>query len=120
ADDVLLEHVRDEVRRMARRCTRALGGAEPVVRVSSSGNWRSSSSIQSMASAVVASAVVGVTVFADGPPPDFRSPGFRSPDCRAPARAPAPASGVRVFDVDAFGVFMAIPSPRTRCCESAP
>ncbi|ATY97585.1 hypothetical protein [Streptomyces cavourensis] len=46
ADDVLLEHVRDEVRRMARRCTRALGGAEPVVRVSGRCPWCDSVSLR--------------------------------------------------------------------------
>ncbi|MBT2376654.1 hypothetical protein J7E90_04535 [Streptomyces sp. ISL-111] len=46
ADDVLLEHVRDEVRRMARRCTRALGGAEPVVRVSGRCPWCCSVSLR--------------------------------------------------------------------------
>lgn len=46
ADAVLLEHVRDEVRRMARRCTRALGGAEPVVRVSGRCPWCDSVSLR--------------------------------------------------------------------------
>ncbi|MET9924298.1 MULTISPECIES: hypothetical protein [unclassified Streptomyces] len=46
ADDVLLEHVRDEVRRMSRRCTRALGGAEPVVRVSGRCPWCDSVSLR--------------------------------------------------------------------------
>ncbi|MFI8162662.1 hypothetical protein ACIF6I_25995 [Streptomyces microflavus] len=46
ADDVLLEHIRDEVRRMARRCTRALGGAEPVVRVSGRCPWCGSVSLR--------------------------------------------------------------------------
>lgn len=46
ADDVLLEHARDEVRRMARRCTRALGGAEPVVRVSGRCPWCDSVSLR--------------------------------------------------------------------------
>ncbi|WP_079167762.1 hypothetical protein WID27_14605 [Streptomyces sp. F41] len=46
ADDVLLEHVRDEVRRMARRCTRALGGAEPVVRVNGRCPWCDSVSLR--------------------------------------------------------------------------
>ncbi|MFW3461534.1 hypothetical protein ACN24K_12930 [Streptomyces microflavus] len=46
ADDVLLEHIRDEVRRMARRCTRALGGAEPVVRVSGRCPWCDSVSLR--------------------------------------------------------------------------
>ncbi|MGN2360319.1 hypothetical protein ACTFBU_03125 [Streptomyces luridiscabiei] len=45
-DDVLLEHIRDEVRRMARRCTRALGGAEPVVRVSGRCPWCDSVSLR--------------------------------------------------------------------------
>ncbi|MFG3406320.1 hypothetical protein [Streptomyces sp. NPDC048142] len=45
-DDVLLEHVRDEARRMARRCTRALGGAEPVVRVSGRCPWCDSVSLR--------------------------------------------------------------------------
>ncbi|SCK29381.1 hypothetical protein YUWDRAFT_02193 [Streptomyces sp. AmelKG-D3] len=45
-DDVLLAHVRDEVRRMARRCTRALGGAEPVVRVSGRCPWCDSVSLR--------------------------------------------------------------------------
>lgn len=45
-DDVLLEHIRDEARRMARRCTRALGGAEPVVRVSGRCPWCNSVSLR--------------------------------------------------------------------------
>ncbi|MEU0102252.1 hypothetical protein [Streptomyces sp. NPDC006267] len=45
-DDVLLEHIRDEARRMARRCTRALGGAEPVVRVSGRCPWCDSVSLR--------------------------------------------------------------------------
>ncbi|MYT80648.1 hypothetical protein YW3DRAFT_01551 [Streptomyces sp. MnatMP-M77] len=46
ADDVLLEHIRDEARRMARRCTRALGGAEPVVRVGGRCPWCDSVSLR--------------------------------------------------------------------------
>ncbi|MFI1930212.1 hypothetical protein [Streptomyces sp. NPDC020330] len=45
-DDVLLEHIRDEARRMARRCTRALGGAEPVVRVGGRCPWCDSVSLR--------------------------------------------------------------------------
>ncbi|WP_097870327.1 hypothetical protein [Streptomyces sp. rh34] len=45
-DDVLLAHIRDEARRMARRCARALGGAEPVVRVSGRCPWCASVSLR--------------------------------------------------------------------------
>lgn len=45
-DDVLRAHIRDEARRMARRCTRALGGAEPVVRVSGRCPWCDSVSLR--------------------------------------------------------------------------
>ncbi|MFB6751663.1 hypothetical protein ACFCX6_12060 [Streptomyces sp. NPDC056353] len=49
ADDTLLmEHIRDEVRRMARRCTRALGAAEPVVRVSGRCPWCDSVSLRAL------------------------------------------------------------------------
>lgn len=33
ADETLAEHVRDEIRRMSRRCSRALGETEPMVRL---------------------------------------------------------------------------------------
>lgn len=47
ADDTLLtSHVRDEVRRMARRCADALGAAEPVVRVRGRCPWCGSVSLR--------------------------------------------------------------------------
>ncbi|MFS0696586.1 hypothetical protein [Streptomyces nitrosporeus] len=45
-DAVLAAHIRDETRRMARRCTRALGAAEPVVRVSGRCPWCDSVSLR--------------------------------------------------------------------------
>ncbi|MGW3355885.1 hypothetical protein ACWDFL_10760 [Streptomyces bungoensis] len=46
ADPVLAAHVRDETRRMARRCTRALGDSETVVRVSGRCPWCDSVSLR--------------------------------------------------------------------------
>lgn len=47
ADDlVLLTHIRDEARRMARRCARELGEAEPVVRVPGRCPWCDSVSLR--------------------------------------------------------------------------
>ncbi|MEU0302693.1 hypothetical protein ABZ252_24990 [Streptomyces sp. NPDC006175] len=45
-DPLLTAHVRDEVRRMARRCTRVLGAAEPVVRVNGRCPWCDSVSLR--------------------------------------------------------------------------
>ncbi|WP_327379742.1 hypothetical protein [Streptomyces sp. NBC_01212] len=45
-DALLMAHIRDEVRRMARRCTRALGVAEPVVRVRGRCPWCDSVSLR--------------------------------------------------------------------------
>ncbi|MFE4693653.1 hypothetical protein ACFRH6_26850 [Streptomyces sp. NPDC056749] len=45
-DALLMAHIRDEVRRMARRCTRALGAAEPVVRVRGRCPWCESVSLR--------------------------------------------------------------------------
>ncbi|MGW0823330.1 hypothetical protein [Streptomyces sp. NPDC002845] len=45
-DAVLAAHVRDEVRRMARRCARALGDTETVVRVSGRCPWCDSVSLR--------------------------------------------------------------------------
>ncbi|WP_375540824.1 hypothetical protein [Streptomyces sp. TRM64462] len=45
-DPVLLAHVRDEARRMARRCARELGEAEPVVRVQGRCPWCDSVSLR--------------------------------------------------------------------------
>jgi len=45
-DPLLTAHIRDEMRRMARRCTRALGAAEPVVRVSGRCPWCDSVSLR--------------------------------------------------------------------------
>jgi hypothetical protein len=45
-DALLTAHIRDEVRRMARRCTRALGAAEPVVRVRGRCPWCGSVSLR--------------------------------------------------------------------------
>ncbi|MEU5973614.1 hypothetical protein [Streptomyces sp. NPDC047315] len=46
ADPVLARHVRDELRRMARRCARALGDTELVVRVSGRCPWCDSVSLR--------------------------------------------------------------------------
>ncbi|MEU6141392.1 hypothetical protein ABZ848_13610 [Streptomyces sp. NPDC047081] len=46
ADPVLAAHVRDESRRMARRCARALGDTETVVRVSGRCPWCDSVSLR--------------------------------------------------------------------------
>ncbi|MEU0969432.1 hypothetical protein ABZ357_30015 [Streptomyces sp. NPDC005917] len=46
ADPVLAAHVRDETRRMARRCARALGDTESVVRVSGRCPWCDSVSLR--------------------------------------------------------------------------
>ncbi|GAA4819512.1 hypothetical protein [Streptomyces ziwulingensis] len=46
ADAVLAAHVRDETRRMARRCARALGDSESVVRVSGRCPWCDSVSLR--------------------------------------------------------------------------
>ncbi|MEU9381249.1 hypothetical protein AB0D38_09740 [Streptomyces sp. NPDC048279] len=46
ADAVLAAHVRDEARRMARRCARALGDTETVVRVSGRCPWCDSVSLR--------------------------------------------------------------------------
>ncbi|MEU6377516.1 hypothetical protein [Streptomyces sp. NPDC046909] len=46
ADAVLAAHVRDETRRMARRCARALGDTETVVRVSGRCPWCDSVSLR--------------------------------------------------------------------------
>ncbi|MEU0597687.1 hypothetical protein ABZ484_05455 [Streptomyces sp. NPDC006393] len=46
ADPVLAAHVRDEARRMARRCARALGDTETVVRVSGRCPWCDSVSLR--------------------------------------------------------------------------
>ncbi|MFJ4619096.1 hypothetical protein [Streptomyces sp. NPDC088812] len=46
ADPVLAAHVRDETRRMARRCARALGDTETVVRVSGRCPWCDSVSLR--------------------------------------------------------------------------
>ncbi|WP_437023698.1 hypothetical protein [Streptomyces bungoensis] len=46
ADPVLAAHVRDETRRMARRCSRALGDTETVVRVSGRCPWCDSVSLR--------------------------------------------------------------------------
>ncbi|MFG3495443.1 hypothetical protein [Streptomyces sp. NPDC047928] len=45
-DTVLAAHIRDEARRMARRCARALGEAEPVVRVRGRCPWCDSVSLR--------------------------------------------------------------------------
>ncbi|MFG2590980.1 hypothetical protein [Streptomyces sp. NPDC048438] len=45
-DALLTAHIRDEVRRMARRCTRVLGSAEPVVRVRGRCPWCDSVSLR--------------------------------------------------------------------------
>lgn len=45
-DPTLAAHVRDEVRRMARRCARALGEAEPMVRVPGRCPWCDSVSLR--------------------------------------------------------------------------
>lgn len=45
-DAVLAAHVRDETRRMARRCARALGDTETVVRVSGRCHWCDSVSLR--------------------------------------------------------------------------
>ncbi|MFB4422569.1 hypothetical protein C5F59_015905 [Streptomyces sp. QL37] len=45
-DALLTVHIRDEVRRMARRCTRVLGAAEPVVRVRGRCPWCDSVSLR--------------------------------------------------------------------------
>ncbi|MEV4439680.1 hypothetical protein AB0K09_11775 [Streptomyces sp. NPDC049577] len=45
-DEVLAEHVLSEVRRMARRCGRALGEAEPLVRVAGRCPWCDSVSLR--------------------------------------------------------------------------
>ncbi|MEV3992054.1 hypothetical protein AB0J57_24385 [Streptomyces sp. NPDC049837] len=45
-DPTLATHVRDEVRRMARRCARALGEAEPMVRVPGRCPWCDSVSLR--------------------------------------------------------------------------
>ncbi|MFH8614391.1 hypothetical protein ACH4E8_04830 [Streptomyces sp. NPDC017979] len=45
-DPVLARHMRDELRRMARRCARALGDAESVVRVSGRCPWCDSVSLR--------------------------------------------------------------------------
>ncbi|MFE2040031.1 hypothetical protein ACFXAZ_03710 [Streptomyces sp. NPDC059477] len=45
-DPVLAAHVRDEIRRMARRCARALGDTETVVRVSGRCPWCDSVSLR--------------------------------------------------------------------------
>lgn len=45
-DPLLTAHIRDEARRMARRCTRALGAAEPVVRVRGRCPWCDSVSLR--------------------------------------------------------------------------
>ncbi|MDT0610116.1 hypothetical protein [Streptomyces lancefieldiae] len=47
-DTLLTEHIRDEVRRMARRCTRALGAAEPVVRIGGRCPWCDSVSLRAL------------------------------------------------------------------------
>lgn len=49
ADPVLAAHVRDETRRMARRCARALGDTEAVVRVSGRCPWCDSVSLRAFA-----------------------------------------------------------------------
>jgi len=46
AHPVLARHVRDEVRRMARRCARTLGDSEPVVRVPGRCPWCDSVSLR--------------------------------------------------------------------------
>ncbi|MEU1177203.1 hypothetical protein ABZ464_06065 [Streptomyces sp. NPDC005820] len=46
ADPVLAAHVRDETRRMARRCARALGDTETVVRISGRCPWCDSVSLR--------------------------------------------------------------------------
>ncbi|GAA4905207.1 hypothetical protein ACFPM3_30160 [Streptomyces coeruleoprunus] len=46
ADEVLAAHIRDETRRMTRRCARALGEAEPVVRVRGRCPWCDSVSLR--------------------------------------------------------------------------
>nr|WP_245883043.1 hypothetical protein [Streptomyces hyaluromycini] len=46
ADPVLAAHVRDETRRMARRCARALGDTETVVRVTGRCPWCDSVSLR--------------------------------------------------------------------------
>ncbi|MEU3610921.1 hypothetical protein ABZ725_01210 [Streptomyces sp. NPDC006872] len=46
ADPVLAAHVRDETRRMARRCARALGDTETVVRVAGRCPWCDSVSLR--------------------------------------------------------------------------
>ncbi|MFI7500506.1 hypothetical protein ACIBVL_18770 [Streptomyces sp. NPDC049687] len=46
ADPVLAAHVRDETRRMARRCARALGDTETVVRISGRCPWCESVSLR--------------------------------------------------------------------------
>lgn len=46
ADPVLAAHVRDETRRMARRCARALGDTETVVRISGRCSWCGSVSLR--------------------------------------------------------------------------
>jgi hypothetical protein len=46
ADAVLAAHVRDETRRMARRCARALGDTETVVRISGRCPWCDSVSLR--------------------------------------------------------------------------
>ncbi|MFJ8821648.1 hypothetical protein ACIREE_07680 [Streptomyces sp. NPDC102467] len=46
ADPVLVAHVRDETRRMARRCARVLGDTETVVRVSGRCPWCDSVSLR--------------------------------------------------------------------------
>ncbi|MGW2043797.1 hypothetical protein ACWCPF_01260 [Streptomyces sp. NPDC001858] len=46
ADPVLAAHVRDEMRRMARRCARALGDTETVVRVAGRCPWCDSVSLR--------------------------------------------------------------------------
>ncbi|MGW0939218.1 hypothetical protein [Streptomyces sp. NPDC002666] len=45
-DALLTAHIRDESRRMARRCTRALGAAEPVARVRGRCPWCDSVSLR--------------------------------------------------------------------------
>lgn len=47
-DPVLARHVRDEARRMARRCARALGDSEPVVRVTGRCPWCGSVSLRAL------------------------------------------------------------------------
>lgn len=49
ADPVLAAHVRDETRRMSRRCARALGDTETVVRVSGRCPWCDSVSLRAFA-----------------------------------------------------------------------